>query len=104
MTVLNWFHISPQVVFMRISISSLSFWEAARSLCERRMLSSVNLDHDSGSESLEERKKSVSSHSLGEPGQKICPQTTFFVWRSTSCTPVYLDNKSFSHFLIHLQL
>lgn len=61
-TLLNWFHISPQVVFIRISISSLSFWEAARSLCERRMLSSVNRDHESGSESLGERKTSVFSH------------------------------------------
>lgn len=62
LTLLNWFHISPQVVFMRISIWSLSFWEAERSLCEHRMLSSVNLDHDSGSESLGEGETSVSSH------------------------------------------
>lgn len=52
MTQLNWFHISPEVAFIRTSISSLSLWEAARSLWERRMLSSVNRDQDSGSESL----------------------------------------------------
>ena len=62
LTLLNWFHISPLVVVMRISISSLSLWEAARSLCERRTLSSVNLDQDSGSESLGEGKTSDSSH------------------------------------------
>lgn len=72
MTLLNWFHISAQVAFMRISISSLSFWEAARSLCERRMLSSVNLDHDSGSESLGERKTSVSSHRPQTQQVKTC--------------------------------
>lgn len=52
LTQLNWFHISPEVAFIRTSISSLSLWEAARSLWERRMLSSVNRDQDSGSESL----------------------------------------------------
>lgn len=52
LTLLNWFHISLDVVFSRISISSLSLWEAARWLWECRMLSSVNLDHESGRESL----------------------------------------------------
>lgn len=52
LTLLNWFHMSLDVVFSRISISSLSLWEAARSLWESRMLSSVNLDHESGRESL----------------------------------------------------
>ena len=52
LTLLNWFHMSLDVVFSRISISSLSLWEAARSPWESRMLSSVNLDHESGRESL----------------------------------------------------
>lgn len=52
LTLLNWFHISLDVVFSRISISSLSLWEEARWLWECRMLSSVNLDHESGRESL----------------------------------------------------
>lgn len=52
-TLLNWFHISLQVALMSTSISSLSRLEEARWLCECRMLSSENLDHDSGSESLD---------------------------------------------------
>lgn len=52
LTLLNWFHISLDVVFSRISISSLSLWEVARSLWECRMLSSVYLDQESGKESL----------------------------------------------------
>lgn len=57
LTPLNWFHISLDEVFSRISISSLSLWEAARSLWECRMLSSVNLDHESGRERLTEGKE-----------------------------------------------
>lgn len=57
LTLLNWFHISLDVVFSRISISSLSLWEAARSLWECRMLSSVNLLHESGRESLTEGRE-----------------------------------------------
>lgn len=57
LTLLNWFHISLDVEFSRISISSLSLREAARSLWECRMLSSVNLDHESGRESLKEGKE-----------------------------------------------
>lgn len=56
LTLLNWFHISLEVAFSRISISSLSLWEAARSLWECRMLSSVNLDHESGREILTEKQ------------------------------------------------
>lgn len=56
LTLLNWFHISLEVVFSRISISSLSLWEVARSLWECRMLSSVNLDHESGREILTEKQ------------------------------------------------
>lgn len=59
LTLVNWFHISLDVVLIRISISSLSLWEAARSLCECRMLSSVNLVHDSGRESLEKERSKV---------------------------------------------
>lgn len=53
LTPLNWFHISLDVVLISTSISSLSRWEAARWLCECKMLSSENLDHDSGRESLD---------------------------------------------------
>lgn len=52
LTLLNWFHISLDVAFSRTSISSLSLWEAARVLWDSRMLSSVNLDHESGRDSL----------------------------------------------------
>lgn len=53
LTLLNWFHISLQVALMSTSISSLSRWEEARWFCECRMLSSENLDQDSGRESLD---------------------------------------------------
>lgn len=52
LTLLNWFHMSLDVVLSRISISSLSLWEAARWLWEWRMLSSVNFDQESGRERL----------------------------------------------------
>lgn len=64
LTLLNWFHISLDVVFSRISISSLSLWDAARSLWDRRMLSSVNLDHESGRDSLREKTWHGEDHSL----------------------------------------
>lgn len=52
-TLLNWFHISLAVTIRRFSMSSLSLEEAALSLWERRILSSVNLAHDSGTDTLE---------------------------------------------------
>lgn len=59
LTLLNWFHISLDVVFSKISISSRSLWEVARSLWERSMLSSVNLDHESGRDTLARKTKNT---------------------------------------------
>lgn len=46
--VLNWFHISVEVMLSSTSISSRSLCDTTRSLWECRMLSSVNFDHESG--------------------------------------------------------
>lgn len=51
-TLLKWFHISLAVTTKRFWMSSLSLVEAARSLWEWRILSSVNLAQDSGTETL----------------------------------------------------
>lgn len=80
LTLLNWFHISLDVVFSRISISSLSLWEAARSLWECRMLSSVNLDHESGRESLTEGEEHSCClvEDLGQKHFQILSSPTWF--------------------------
>lgn len=55
-TRLNWFHISLEVTFSKFSTSSLSLAEAALSLCDLKMLSSVNLAQVSGTEMLRDIK------------------------------------------------
>lgn len=69
LTLLNWFHISLDVVFSRISISSLSLWEEARWLWECRMLSSVNFDHESGRESLSGNIVDLANMAVGKPNK-----------------------------------
>ena len=60
-TLLNWFHISLAVTTRRFSMSSLSLVEAALSLWERRILSSVNLAHDSGTDTLEMGRETMAT-------------------------------------------
>lgn len=53
LTLLNWRHISSAVPMRRLSVLARSLAEAARALCERKMLLSVNLAHVSGTETLQ---------------------------------------------------
>lgn len=52
LTLLNWRHISSAVPIRRLSVLARSLAEAARALCERKMLLSVNLAHVSGTDTL----------------------------------------------------
>lgn len=76
LTVLNWFHISLDVVFSRISILSRSLWDTARWLWEWRMLSSVNLDHESGRERLVKMENKYNKATVVRTGRSYARRHT----------------------------